>query len=233
MLQLPLAQEMLYIILYIWDHTRHRKPCYLLWFTCCLPSVLSITRFTNCWVPSYQQERPIYLWLRSWRSHDIDTLSALTHCGIVTHLCVSKLTSIGSDNGLSPARRQAIIWTNAGILLIRILGTNFSEIIGKIHSFSFKNMHLKMSSAKGRLFSLGLNELMAHCGQNHPCTGGFPSCHRGPVNLECFLLVGLNKLACKRFNCWWFQTRWRLSCSCDVIIMWNMYIGLYSLALWC
>ena len=28
-------------------------------------------------------------------------------------------TIIGSDNGLSPDRRQAIIWTKAGILLIR------------------------------------------------------------------------------------------------------------------
>ena len=77
----------------------------------------------------------------------------------MTHICVSKLTIIGSDNGLSPGQRQAIIWTNAGILLIRILGTNFSEILGEIHSFSFKKMHLKMSSAKGRLFSPGLNEL--------------------------------------------------------------------------
>ena len=77
----------------------------------------------------------------------------------MTQICVSKLTIIGSDNGLSPGRRQAISWTNAGILLIRILGTNFSEILGKIHSFSFKKIHLKMSSAKGRLFSLSLNEL--------------------------------------------------------------------------
>ena len=37
----------------------------------------------------------------------------LTHWGRVTHICVSKLTIIGSDNGLSPDRRQAIIWTNA------------------------------------------------------------------------------------------------------------------------
>ena len=36
---------------------------------------------------------------------------------------------IGSDNGLSPGRHQAIIWTNTGILLIRPLGTNFSEIL--------------------------------------------------------------------------------------------------------
>ena len=84
----------------------------------------------------------------------------LTHWGRVTHICVSKLTIIASDNGLSPGRRQAIIWTNDGILLIRALGTNFSEILSKIHSFSFKKMHLKMSSVKGRLFSLGLNELI-------------------------------------------------------------------------
>ena len=35
---------------------------------------------------------------------------------------------IGSDGELSPGRRQAIIWTNAGILLIETLGANFSEI---------------------------------------------------------------------------------------------------------
>ena len=34
---------------------------------------------------------------------------ALTHWGQVTHKCVGKLTIIGSDNGLSPGRRQAII----------------------------------------------------------------------------------------------------------------------------
>ena len=67
---------------------------------------------------------------------------------------------IGSDNGLSPVRRQAIIWTNAWILLIGPLGTNFSEILIEIQTFSFKKMHLKMSSAKWRPFCLGLNELI-------------------------------------------------------------------------
>ena len=56
----------------------------------------------------------------------------------------SKLTTIGSDNGLSPGRRQAIIWTNTVILLIQTFGTNFREILTKIHTFSFKKMHLKM-----------------------------------------------------------------------------------------
>ena len=39
-------------------------------------------------------------------------------------MCVSKLTIIGSDNGLSPGRHQAIIWTNGGILLIWTVGCN-------------------------------------------------------------------------------------------------------------
>ena len=49
--------------------------------------------------------------------------------------------------------------TNAAILLIRHLGTNFSEILIAIHIFSFKKMHLKMSSAKRWPFCLGLNVL--------------------------------------------------------------------------
>ena len=80
-------------------------------------------------------------------------------CGRVTHICVGKLTIIGRDNGFSPGRRQAIIWTNAGILLIGPWGTNFSEILIGIHTFSFKKIHLKMSSAKFRPFCLGLNVL--------------------------------------------------------------------------
>ena len=72
---------------------------------------------------------------------------------------VGKWTIIASDNGLSPGRRQAIIWTNTGILLIGPLGTNFNEILIEIQTFSFKKMHLKMSSAKWRPFCLGLNVL--------------------------------------------------------------------------
>ena len=83
----------------------------------------------------------------------------LTHWDRVTHICVSKLTIIGSDNGLSPGRRRAIIWTNAQILLIGPLGTNSSEILIEIHTFSFKKIYLKMSSTKWRLFRLGLNVL--------------------------------------------------------------------------
>ena len=78
-------------------------------------------------------------------------------------MCISKLTIIGSDNGLSPGQRQAIIHTNAGLLLIGPLGTHFSEILSEIHSFSFKKIHLKLSSGKWRPFCLGPNVLMYLC----------------------------------------------------------------------
>ena len=94
-------------------------------------------------------------------SRGIPTL--LTHWGRLTHICVSRITNIGSDNGLSLGRHQTTIWTNVGILLIRTLGTNFSEILSEIHTFSFKKMHLKMSSAKWRPFCLDLNVLNRWC----------------------------------------------------------------------
>ena len=68
------------------------------------------------------------------------------------YICIGKRTIIGSDDGLSPDRRQAIIWTNAGILLIWPIGTNFSEILIGIQTFSFQKTHLKMSSANWRPF---------------------------------------------------------------------------------
>ena len=64
----------------------------------------------------------------------------------MTYICVGKLTNIDSDNGLSPERRQAIIWANVGILLIGHqaiiwanvgifligpLGTNFREFLNR------------------------------------------------------------------------------------------------------
>ena len=48
---------------------------------------------------------------------------------------VVNLTIIGSDNGLSPARRQAILLTNAGVLLMGPLGTNLSETLIDIYAF--------------------------------------------------------------------------------------------------
>ena len=100
--------------------------------------------------------------MTNWKWCEICPLAQklhLTHWGRVMHICVSNLIIIGSDNGLLPGRHQAIIWTNAGLLLIRTLGTNFSEILIKILTFSFKKRRLKVSSAKWRPFCRGLNVL--------------------------------------------------------------------------
>ena len=107
-----------------------------------------------------QNDRCIHdIWISQWHR--------LTHWGQVMHICVSNLATIGSDNCLSPSRHQAIIGTNAGILLIGPKGTNLSEVSNELHTFSFKKMHLNVSSVKWQPFCLGLNELTP---SNHmPC----------------------------------------------------------------
>ena len=102
---------------------------------------------------SFKMSTKIWNWAALW---------VLTHWGRVTHISDSKLTIIGSDNGLSPGRRQAIIWTNIEIILTGPLGTNFSKLLIDISSFSFKKMHLKMLSWKWRQFCLGLNVLTVY-----------------------------------------------------------------------
>ena len=115
----------------------------------------SQTDFMHVYIP----EKPAHkncenIFLHPWHIH------ILTHWGQAMHICVGKLTIMGSDNGLPPGRRQAIIWTYAGILLIKPWGTNFSAICIRNQIFSFNEMHLKMSSAKWRLVYLGLNVLI-------------------------------------------------------------------------
>ena len=89
----------------------------------------------------------------------------------MTHICVNKLTVMGSGNGLSPGRRQAIIWTSAGKVFIGPFGTNFSQILSGIQTFSFKKMHFNMSSAKWRSFCLGLNVLKSSAKWQPLCLG--------------------------------------------------------------
>ena len=143
--------------------------------TLSLPQCVNIIPQTD---PRHLRRRTPIIYTMSVSSHDVNMKNVqicflfpqnysahqglamlLTHWGRVTHLCVSKLASIASDNGLSPGRRRAIIWNNDGILLIGPLGINFSEILIEIHTFSLKKIRLKMSSAKFRPFCLGLNVL--------------------------------------------------------------------------
>ena len=88
----------------------------------------------------------------------------LTHWGRVTQISVSEFTIIGSDNGLLPIWRQAIIWTNAGLLLIQTLGTNFSEILMccQCDYFQAGLIHI-------REIGWACRDLVEECKEIHPC----------------------------------------------------------------
>ena len=55
-------------------------------------------------------------------------------------MALDNLTIIGSGNGLSPTRRQAITWTNDDLSLIGPLGTNFGVILIKLQKIFHGNI---------------------------------------------------------------------------------------------
>ena len=87
---------------------------------------------------NYSKHNSHCFWLAGNTSISYQKAMFKTHWGRVTHICVDILTIIGSDNGLSPGRHQAINWINAGVLLIGPIGTNLSEILIPIITFLFK-----------------------------------------------------------------------------------------------
>ena len=86
----------------------------------------------------------------------------LTHWDRAMRICVSKLTTIVSDNGLSPDRHQIIIWTNSWILLIEPLGTNFSEILSDIHIYLHSRKRVWKCRLRNGDHFLGRNVLSHH-----------------------------------------------------------------------
>ena len=150
------------------------------------------------WVPTGNSTYQIH-WPSNWfmqNSYSLQPVGPLTHWSRVMHVYVSKLTTIGSDNGLAAGWRQTIIWTNAGILLIGPWGTDFSEICCEIHAFSFKKIHLKISSGKWQPFCLGLNKLMVCPFSDLRAEG---CCH----SLNTWLLL----MSRERIISLWFQLR--------------------------
>ena len=130
-----------------------------------VPSALQGWRWTSYWSLELTETLVTIPWLLEQLQGTASVLVRLLweHNSLSpASLCVSKLTIIGSNNDLSPGQCQAIIWTNAGILLIRTLGTNSSEILSEIHTFSCKKMHLKIASVKWRQFCLSLNASSNH-----------------------------------------------------------------------
>ena len=127
---------------YVMLHNHISMGIYYRWINTCSYNVMALT------------------WYHALSVAAITLLINVPRWGWVTHICVSQLITIVSDNGLSPDRRQAIIWNNDGKLLFGPMGRNFREILIESYTFSFKKMHLKMSSGKWRSSCLGLNVLI-------------------------------------------------------------------------
>ena len=75
----------------------------------------------------------------------------------MTLICASKL-----DKGVSPVRRHAIIWTNAGPLLTEPLGAYFSEIWIEIQQLAYKKMNVKMSSEKSYMVMASMSYIQVY-----------------------------------------------------------------------
>ena len=87
----------------------------------------------------------------------------------MAHTFVGNLTIIGSDDGLSHAGHQAIIWTDVEIL--SIWRQKQTYICIEIHIYSCQKMLLKISSGKCWPFCLGHN-VLTHWGRvTHICVG--------------------------------------------------------------
>ena len=95
---------------------------------------------------------------------DMPGIHELTHWGREMYICVSELTSIGSDNGLSPGRRQAIIWTDAGILSIRT-----KEQTSVKFQSQFKHFISRKCVWKCRLENVGHFVSVSMCLEPFPC----------------------------------------------------------------
>ena len=128
----------------------------------------------------------------------------------MTHICVSKLTIIGSENGVVPTT-PAIIWANAGILFIGRLRTNIKKIQSK-----FVHFHSIKPFWKWRPFCLRVN-VFYHT-KCHPCTGNISHfqllsicswinqiCMKPPWNCGLIYLVPSSILSS---NNWWVTNQW-------------------------
>ena len=113
-----------------------------------------------CQPPRYSlSKRYIFGWLTYAKQHKYMSLNQ---------------TTIGSDNGLSPVRCQAILWTHADSLSLsnEPLATNLSEISMKMNMFAFKKMYFKM-----------------------PCAKWWPFYHSSPC-VEYTMILSLKKMHC-------------------------------------
>ena len=105
--------------------------------------------FLSCWNP----------WFRN--CYHCNMANAIkTHLPLLPHICVSELDQHCFRQWLVAYSAPNHYLNQFYLLPIGTLGTNSSEILIKIQSFSFTKMHLKISSEKWRPFYPGVDELI-------------------------------------------------------------------------
>ena len=132
-------------------------------------------------------------------------MSWLTHWGWVRHICVSKLTIIGSGNGMLPGWHQVIIWTNAGILFIgdKIQWHfNWNQCIS-IHENAFENVACQMAPISSQPLWVNCDRLMFAQTDCHPV------CET--VNMTYYRLINANSGKIYKLDLFLFSHRMPLS----------------------
>ena len=114
----------------------------------------------------------------------------ITHWDRVTHICVSQLIIIGSDNGLSPDRRQAIIWNKWWNIVIWTLGKKFQWNLNRnlyifIQENAFENVVWKLAVILSR-----------------------PQCVKSYQLFPCCWPPLWRSSLCSRVSLLWAQTTW-------------------------
>ena len=135
---------------------------------------MSLFSSQSLWKFNCTPQEVKYPWQGSWSNgaaHRDPGGGYLTHWGQETHICISKISIIGSDNGLLPGPLHYLnqCWDIDNFTPRNKLWYNINRKL--IHFYSFKKMHLKMSSGKWRPSCLSLNVLnhiRIHCFLSFP-----------------------------------------------------------------
>ena len=129
--------------------------------------------------------------------------------------------NIVSDNGLSPGRCHAIIWTNDGLLLIGTTGTNFSEIVIGVATFRSKNVFETIVWKMAAILS------WPQCVKAQWTDDVF----HGDIKIVFRQWNGTSLIYCKTHLIEYIKGSWYLhgSCICEMIpgyIIWRLILGL-------
>ena len=147
----------------------------------------------------------------------------------MTHICIGKLTSIDSDNGLSPGRHQAIIRTSVGICIVNwtlrneiqwnvnrnsntfIEENTFENVVCEVLFISSRlqitNHRIHMDTTPWWRHQMEtFSALLAICVGNSPVPGEFPAQRPVAQSFDVFFHLCLNKRLSKQSWGWWFET---------------------------